>query len=168
MITHSSILAWEIPQTEEPGGLQSRKESDTTEWLNNSNNQARSVGISCSESPAAFREGVLKGRWGRGVWRMWSVCSFLIGGWWGSQVRSQGVNILIFRPQPAWGLHAILCLTELWFLQTNWEMCVRLGLSLWDTTGSSWGWFTVEIIVISLPYSPAFVSAFLGFSNHSH
>ena len=28
--THSSILAWEIPQMEEPGGLQSRghKESD--------------------------------------------------------------------------------------------------------------------------------------------
>ena len=24
MITHSSILAWEIPWTEEPGGLQSR------------------------------------------------------------------------------------------------------------------------------------------------
>ena len=23
MVTHSSVLAWEIPQTEEPGGLQS-------------------------------------------------------------------------------------------------------------------------------------------------
>ena len=35
MATHSSILAWRIPQTEEPGGLQSRghKESDTTERL---------------------------------------------------------------------------------------------------------------------------------------
>ena len=33
--THSSILAWEIPWTEELGGLQStgRKESDTTERL---------------------------------------------------------------------------------------------------------------------------------------
>ena len=32
MAAHSSILAWEIPWTEEPGGLQSwgRKESDTT------------------------------------------------------------------------------------------------------------------------------------------
>ena len=30
MATHSSILAWRIPWTEEPGGLQStRKESDT-------------------------------------------------------------------------------------------------------------------------------------------
>ena len=31
MATNSSILAWEIPQTEEPGGLQSMgtKESDT-------------------------------------------------------------------------------------------------------------------------------------------
>ena len=35
MATHSSILAWRILQTEEPGGLQSMgcKESDTTEQL---------------------------------------------------------------------------------------------------------------------------------------
>ena len=36
MATHSSILAWRIPWTEEPGGLycpQGRKESDTTELL---------------------------------------------------------------------------------------------------------------------------------------
>ena len=34
MATQSSILAWKIPWTEEPGGLQSMdcKESDTTEW----------------------------------------------------------------------------------------------------------------------------------------
>ena len=33
MATHSSILAWRTPQTEEPGGLQptGHKESDTTE-----------------------------------------------------------------------------------------------------------------------------------------
>ena len=33
MVIHFSILAWEIPWTEEPDGLQSmsRKESDTTE-----------------------------------------------------------------------------------------------------------------------------------------
>ena len=33
MATHSSILAWRIPWTEEPGGLSpcSRKESDTTQ-----------------------------------------------------------------------------------------------------------------------------------------
>ena len=32
MATHSSILAWEVPWTEEPGGLQSMglQESDTT------------------------------------------------------------------------------------------------------------------------------------------
>ena len=32
---HSSVLAWRIPWTEEPGGLQSmgHKESDTTEGL---------------------------------------------------------------------------------------------------------------------------------------
>ena len=35
MATHSSILTWRIPWTEEPGGLQStgHKELDTTEWL---------------------------------------------------------------------------------------------------------------------------------------
>ena len=33
MATHSSVLAWRIPWTEEPGGLQSMglQESDTTE-----------------------------------------------------------------------------------------------------------------------------------------
>ena len=33
MVNHSSILAWEILWTEEPGGIQStgRKKSDTTE-----------------------------------------------------------------------------------------------------------------------------------------
>ena len=38
--THSSILAWKIPWTEEPGGLQSRghKESDMTYQLNNNSN----------------------------------------------------------------------------------------------------------------------------------
>ena len=30
VVTHSSILAWRIPRTEEPGPL-GRKESDTTE-----------------------------------------------------------------------------------------------------------------------------------------
>ena len=36
MATHSSILAWGIPWTDKPGGLQSiglQKESDTTELL---------------------------------------------------------------------------------------------------------------------------------------
>ena len=31
MATHSSILAWEIPCTEEPGGPWGHKESDVTE-----------------------------------------------------------------------------------------------------------------------------------------
>ena len=37
--TWSSILAWEIPWTEEPGGLKSTgsQVSDVTEWLNNDN-----------------------------------------------------------------------------------------------------------------------------------
>ena len=37
MATHSSILAWRIPWTGEPGGLQSMglQRVDTTQWLNN-------------------------------------------------------------------------------------------------------------------------------------
>ena len=30
MATHSSVLAWRAPWTEEPGGLGGRKQSDTT------------------------------------------------------------------------------------------------------------------------------------------
>ena len=37
MATHSSVLPWEIPWTEEPGSRQGCKESDTTEWLKNKN-----------------------------------------------------------------------------------------------------------------------------------
>ena len=39
MATHFSILAWETPGTEEPGGLQSMgsQESDMTEQLNSNN-----------------------------------------------------------------------------------------------------------------------------------
>ena len=38
MATHSSIRAWEIPRTEEPGGLQTGvvEEFDMSSWLNNS------------------------------------------------------------------------------------------------------------------------------------
>ena len=39
MATHSSVLAWRIPWTEEPGGLyapRGRKELDTTEGLSRS------------------------------------------------------------------------------------------------------------------------------------
>ena len=34
MATHSSILAWEIPQTEEPGGLQSMELQKSRTRLN--------------------------------------------------------------------------------------------------------------------------------------
>ena len=43
--THSSILAWKIPQTEEPGRLQSmglQKELDMTQQLNNNNKRKQS------------------------------------------------------------------------------------------------------------------------------
>ena len=42
MAARSSILAWEIPWTEEPGepqSMRSQKESDTTKQLNSNNNK---------------------------------------------------------------------------------------------------------------------------------
>ena len=43
MATHSTILAWEIPLTEDPGGLQSMgsQKSDTTKQINNINKKSR-------------------------------------------------------------------------------------------------------------------------------
>ena len=42
MATHSRILAWRIPWTKEPGGLQS-KESDTTERLTHTHTHTKSA-----------------------------------------------------------------------------------------------------------------------------
>ena len=42
MATHSSILAWRIPQTEEPGGLQSKgSQRVTQDWVTNMNRPPR-------------------------------------------------------------------------------------------------------------------------------
>ena len=48
MSTHSSILAWEIPRTEEPGGLQSvglQKQPYRTWQLNNNPSTSQSWGV---------------------------------------------------------------------------------------------------------------------------
>ena len=43
MATYSTVLAWEIPWTEEPGGRQSMgsKESEMTQQLNSNHNHSR-------------------------------------------------------------------------------------------------------------------------------
>ena len=45
MTTHSSILAWRIPWTEEPGSLQSMgsQESDTGKWLSKQHREFRQI-----------------------------------------------------------------------------------------------------------------------------
>ena len=50
MTTHSSITAWEIPWTEEPGGLQcmgSQKGQTQLKQPNNSNNRLNDVSPQC-------------------------------------------------------------------------------------------------------------------------
>ena len=46
LATHSSILAWRIPWSEEPGGLQpmGHKESDTRQWLTHTHTPTYSKG----------------------------------------------------------------------------------------------------------------------------
>ena len=53
MAIHSSILAWEIPWTEEPGGLESmgRKELDITEYTHTHTHTHTVSGAQRSEQP---------------------------------------------------------------------------------------------------------------------
>ena len=41
MATHSSIIAWRIPWTEEPGRLQSMESQKSQTWLNNERERER-------------------------------------------------------------------------------------------------------------------------------
>ena len=45
MATHSSILAWEIPWTEEPGGLQSMGLQKNQTWLRHQLKQQQERGL---------------------------------------------------------------------------------------------------------------------------
>ena len=47
MATHSNILAWIIPWTEEPGGIQSMG-SNTTWSLNNDYNASKCASLTCN------------------------------------------------------------------------------------------------------------------------
>ena len=61
MATYSSLLVWDIPWTEEPGGLQSirlTKESDMTWRLNNNNSKYK-----CVEIALLVREEAEKAPW---------------------------------------------------------------------------------------------------------
>ena len=58
MATHSSILAWRIQWTEEPGGLQSmglQRESDTTERLKNNSRPAPRLEVMETETQEVHR-----------------------------------------------------------------------------------------------------------------
>ena len=65
MATHSRILAWRIPWTEKPGGLQSmgRKESDTTERLTLSLSRPSTYGLGFN-----FPKQSLKKKKNQGLW----------------------------------------------------------------------------------------------------
>ena len=56
MATHSRILAWRIPWTEEPGGLESMgsQESDETERLHHHHNLDREFLSNSAVSPHLF------------------------------------------------------------------------------------------------------------------
>ena len=45
MATHSSILAWETPWTEEPGGLQPKGQQSHTQWNTHTHTHTQDVNI---------------------------------------------------------------------------------------------------------------------------
>ena len=49
MVTHSSILAWRIPWTEEPGGLQSKRVAQSQTQLSDSHSHTFMSSGSCEE-----------------------------------------------------------------------------------------------------------------------
>ena len=49
MATHSSILAWRIPRTEEPGGV-AKSQTRLRDWAQAKIKEAESSGLSSSES----------------------------------------------------------------------------------------------------------------------
>ena len=63
MATHTSIIAWEIPWTEEPGGLQSMgSQTDTTQPLNNNNYPCYSGAVK-HLNPCWFERNHTQGQW---------------------------------------------------------------------------------------------------------
>ena len=65
MATHSSILAWRIPWTEEPGGLQSMRsqESDTTQRLNHHHHHRWVQGLKTTTSQDLELNYLFSGAW---------------------------------------------------------------------------------------------------------
>ena len=61
MATHSSLLAWETPRTEEPGRIQSMgsRESDTAEGLDHHHHQLNSADTSSQSLRQRLRQGRL-------------------------------------------------------------------------------------------------------------
>ena len=83
MATHSSILVWKIPWTEEPGGLQSMrgcKESDTTERLTLSLSQWggwRRADLSLGHFSCSFSFESHNSRWSREELGDWVCCCWV-------------------------------------------------------------------------------------------
>ena len=102
MATHSIILAWRIPRTEDPGGLQSRGLSDMTDQLTHTHKEV-AVAVRCS--PEAEITGC----------RALSLCS--------SEQKSNDQSTVGTMQGPPWGS---LCSALL-----SCFSCVRLFATLW-------------------------------------
>ena len=62
MATHSSVLAWRIPWTEEPGGLQSiESKTDTTEATQHAHTHTRFYNLPALSTETAFRTHQVQG-----------------------------------------------------------------------------------------------------------
>ena len=106
MATHSSILAWKIPRTEEPGQLQSmRSQRDTTEWL--------STHIHIISIPSSRRKtaGWISAQYKGDI----KTC---LSPWWTVKALQEGINAFQIARRSYWTAQGTL-LSVMW--QSGWE-----------------------------------------------
>ena len=120
MATHSSILAWNIPWTEEPGGLQSmglREEWDTTEWVH------FHFSLSCigEENGNPLQCSCLEGPRDWGAW--WAAVYGVAQSWtWLKRLSSSSSSNI---PMVA------ICITVWWKVKVKWLSRVLLFETPW-------------------------------------
>ena len=140
MATHSSILAWRIPWTEQPGGLQSmgRKESDSTErlhfhflsfQLNTIGRPAGGALLPCDGSRVPQEENTPLswqglGQWNSIVWVAWIIEIDRNSSFWRLKVENQGADRFSFFGGLSWLAGGCL-LTNVF----TWSLYIHVSMS---------------------------------------
>ena len=115
MATHSSMHAWRIPWTEEPGGLQSmgHRESNKTEWLTHTQHINKLNDThGCHDSSEVNHQGPNSGRWPNS-WKSLSLFPKIVG---------------IIPPLIQFS--SVQLLSHVWLFETLWTTAHQASLSI--------------------------------------